>query len=171
VTWLDVFLTTLWGLPHGQLHVFFKQELDMQTIQLPDGSTVQMRLTKDKDGWRAMTTVDLKDHRVLTITTRKQRFGTKLQTIAQVWTEKDGLISYVIGNGLQGDFRQTYFSQEVNRVTEKNVRLQHESFFEAEGVLPKVLAHVEQFYAAKAAQAAQYSPTASATPAMGCVAN
>lgn len=143
----------------------------MQTIQLSDGSTVQMSLTKDKDGWRAMTTVDLKDHRVLTITTRKQHFGTKLQTIAQVSTEKDGLISYVIGNGLQGDYRQVFFSQEVKRVTEKNVRLQHESFFEAEGVLTKVLGYIDLFYSAKAVQAAQYKSTATATPAMGCVAN
>lgn len=138
----------------------------MQTIQLPDGSTVEMRLTKDKDGWRAMTCVDLNDHRVLTITTRKQPFETKLQTVAQVSTEKDGLISYVIGNGLQGDFRQTYFSQEISRVTERAVRLQHESFFDADGVFEKVLAHVEMFYAAKAAQTAQHRSTATTAPAM-----
>lgn len=142
----------------------------MQTIQLPDGSTVEMRLTKDKDGWRAMTCVDLKDHRVLTITTRKQPFGTKLQTVAQVSTEKDGLISYVIGNGLQGDFRQVFFSQELKRVTENAVRLQHESFFEAEGVLPKVLGYIDLFYSAKAKQAAQFNPQSTTTPAMGSVA-
>jgi hypothetical protein len=79
-----------------------------------------------RDGWKAITRIDLGSHKVLTISTYKPMAPAKgLRTQARVSTVEDGFERHVISFGPGGDFSKTLAHSLPARVTELVVREQH----------------------------------------------
>lgn len=83
--------------------------------------------SKDRDGHRAKTHIDLADRRVLIIDTRKSTVSKRLTTRASVHLrEETGVLSHRIGfGGPCGDYSRVIFNESV-RVTGQAVREQHQ---------------------------------------------
>ena len=88
--------------------------------------------------WKAETTIDLADNRLLRITTRKANNG-NLHTSAHVGTQDGVMVTYA-----HGDYYKLLVSTNPARITEKVITKQHNDFL-AES-LDDLLVVVEQFY-------------------------
>jgi hypothetical protein len=117
-------------------------------------SIKETRTGKGRDGWETKTKIDFDDvltvrdkvgRRRLTLSTYKR--NRDLVTLASVSFVNDGFESFM----LFADYSKTVIKQPCARVTEKDVKRQHE---EALALIPAIVGEVDAFYAAKAAEAA-----------------
>ncbi len=119
-----------------------------------------MELTKGKNGWRALTQIDIPDvvahggregkpgKSVLQIETAKGYNG-GICTVARVIWQGDTFHVHALGMGSgRGDFFATVL-QTPGRCTEKTVKAQHEEVLTHADA---ILAHARQFYAMQAQQ-------------------
>lgn len=100
-----------------------------------------MTMTKGRNGWKAVTTIELNDDRVLTFDTSKG-FNPGVYTTASV-AKRDG--AFMVTE-MFGDFHHTVFREGSVKCTEKNVRMQHEMALEKRD---DVIALMTAFYAKK----------------------
>jgi hypothetical protein len=84
------------------------------------------RLYRDRDGWKALSEIELDDERQLVIRTSKNTNGA-LATVLTVWkVEKGGSKTHVAGFGLRsGDYAKRIITSRPARITEKVVNEQH----------------------------------------------
>ena len=124
--------------------------MELQIPRPTPGETIEMRVRKGRDGWRAESTVILgpvaDGVRVLNINTWKMTRG--LETHFSCAVRKDGFETHA----LFGDFSKRYPHHDVTRVTEKSVTERHRAAIGA--VLSQMIEQAKAFYAAQDADAA-----------------
>lgn len=121
---------------------------------------MQTRVTKNVDGWKASTELDLEDRKVLSIRTYRSSRGA-LCTYASVSVrDEHGWMTHAIGfGGSGGDFSREYATTRPARVTERVARDQHEQVLkDIETIKREALLHYERQAKAKADAAAQAQP-------------
>ena len=86
------------------------------------------RIFKERDGWKALSQIEMDDVFVLKIRTARIASG-DLVTSASVWQKQaqTGLLSHTMGNGKPGDYQQKLTQSRPARVTESLVTRQHRS--------------------------------------------
>lgn len=111
-------------------------------------NNIETRISRDRDGWRASSSLDLPGNRLLQIRTYKNQAVGALRTHATVHTKTEGGgLQHIMGFGTGGgDYSEVLAASKPARVTEKVVCAQHESALKS---LPSVLAAVEAHYAKK----------------------
>lgn len=109
---------------------------------------------RDHDGWNAVTEIEIEGGRQLVIRTGKRGVGGGLATNATVWTiEADGTRRHSMGFGAPGgDYSERLVLSQPGRITEKQVRQQHERTL---GLVPVVVKDVQTFYATQGSMQAQ----------------
>jgi len=106
------------------------------------------RVHKDKQrGWKASTRINLTDHQVLEVSTYQALPPTRaLRTRASVSRIQNGFECHVVGNSTFGDFSAVLIDSHPKRVTEKQVREQHDCVFSTLGFLDALKMNIHKHY-------------------------
>ena len=85
------------------------------------------RYYRDHNGWCGESSIALPGHadRMLMISSHKHSDGTLVSSASVRTKERDGMWSFVIGGGKDGDFYKVVARSAPKRVTERVVREQH----------------------------------------------
>ncbi|RRD55755.1 hypothetical protein EII20_13855 [Comamonadaceae bacterium OH2545_COT-014] len=124
---------------------------------------MQTSYYRARDGWHGRTVIKLPGQRQLVIHTYKPLQGRSLQTSATVWqVDEGGHVRHRMGFGRGGDYSERVAHTQPARITEKQVREQHEQVLSRAQV---IVADVNAFYARANTMAQSSQPVAPAAAA------
>lgn len=111
----------------------------------------EINVHKDKrDGWKALTRIEVNAKQVLKISTYKPMApGKGLRTQASVFQVEGGFERHVLSYGIAGDFSKTLIHNLPKRITEVVVRDQHNQVFTTPGFLDELKCEIQKHYEAQ----------------------
>ncbi|MDR2839039.1 MAG: hypothetical protein LBV49_10835 [Azonexus sp.] len=105
-------------------------------------------VSRTKDGWTAKTETPLENNRILTISTRRNTYGQLVSNASVSTIVENGMVCHVFSTRPgRGDFSANLLANTVTRITEKAVRLQHETALamaEVDGLKTRIANHYAQ---------------------------